>query len=334
MKQLITLSIAIALIAGITSLNAQDMITYSDDFSYTLDFMTQAIPDTSIWEAWEVNAGTHETQNTDLLQLKADGFDLVIESSQGSFTGAAEDDGVFLYRTVPGGIDFEVQVRMTDGSFPTYGQPETYYNMAGIVIRPTDYNIQDIITLYFFELYGFHMVFKSIDDAAQAEQTSPWDTWGNFYTYPWMKLTRVGNTFTAYTSQDGTTWFENGITVDREDLADMDLRVGLNQCTFNVDTGFAKLDDFSLTHADLSSSVRDIRTNDFRIWSRDRNVVIESANDELILSAKLYSIDGRMIAFLEQVKDRRCEFRNLRTGLYIATAEIGGKTQTRKVIVR
>lgn len=334
MKKLITLFVAMAFIAGISSLNAQEMITYSDDFSYTLDFMTEDLPDTSIWEAWEVNAGTFDPQDADLLQLNTDGFDLVIESSMGSFTGAAEDDGVFLYRTVPEGIDFEVQVKMTDGSFPTYGADPCYYNMAGIVIRPDDYSIQDMLCLFFFELYDFHMVFKTIDDAVQAEQTSPWADWGDFYNYPWMKLTRVGNTFTAYTSQDGDTWYENLITVDREDLADMDLRVGLSQCTFNTDTGFVKLDEFSLTHENLSASVRETRDNNVRVWSEDHNVVLQSAGDQLIQSARIFSIDGRMVASIDQVMDRRCEFRNLRTGLYIAVARVRGSEKTFKVVVR
>lgn len=350
MKKFTNLLIICALIVGFSTLNAQETVTYSDGFTDALDLLTTAIPENSIWEAYEVNAGTNETQNTVLTGLRAENGALVFESEDGSFEGAGLDDGVFLYRTVPGGIDFEAIVKVTGGDFTSFtGGTILYHNSVGILVRSADYPTQpDFIYAMMFELWGIHHMIKSIDDGVQTELftgVSQLAQFPSFLEYPWIKFTRVGNVFTTATSADGITWYETN-TVERADFEGIDVRVGLTHCNFvPVDetdpevisivpgTAQAIVDDFSLTHEKVAS-VGDIHANNFRIWSQDRNVVIESMNNELIQSSKLYTIDGRMIASQDHVSDLRCEFKNLRPGLYIAAAEIGGSTQARKVVVR
>lgn len=350
MKKFTNLLIICALILGIPTLNAQEMTTYTDDFSTAIDYLTTAIPAGSIWEAYEVNAGTNETQDAVLTGLRAESGALVFESEACNFEGAGLDDGVFLYRTVPGGIDFEAILKVTGGDFTSFtGGTVLYHNSVGILVRSADYATQpDFIYAMMFELWGIHHMMKSIDDGAQTELftgVSQLEQFASFLEYPWIKLTRVGNVFSTATSADGVTWFETN-TVERADFEGIDVRVGLTHCNFvlvdetdpeviSIVPGVAQaiVDDFSLTHEKVAS-VRNINSSSFKIWSQDRNVLIESSNNDLIQSTKLYSIDGRMIASQDQVNDLRCEFKNLRSGLYIVAAEIGGSTQARKVVVR
>jgi hypothetical protein len=326
------------------------MKTYSDDFSYTLDFMTTAIPEGNIWEAYEVNAGVDATQDAVLTGLRSENGMLVFESEACNFEGAGLDDGVFLYRTVPGGIDFEAVLKVVGGDFTSFtGGTELFHNSVGILVRSTDYATQpDFIYAMMFELWGIHHMIKSIDDGVQTELftgVSQLAQFPSFLEYPWIKLKRVGNVFSTATSADAITWFETN-TVERADFEGIDVRVGLTHCNFilvdetdpaviSIVPGVASahVDDFSLTHEKVAS-VRDINVNGFKVWSQNRNVVLESNTNEMIQSSRLYTIDGRMIASQDHVSDFRCEFKNLGAGLYIIAAEIGGSTQARKVVVR
>jgi hypothetical protein len=347
MKKFTNLLIICALMMGIQSLKAQETVTYSDDFSYTLNFLTTAIPDSLIWEAYEVNAGINETQDCELNALKTESGALRFESYSGNYENDL-DDGPFLYRTVPGGIDFDARVCVTGGDFVSLSGRATFlqHNSVGIlaILTGDDYAVaQDFLYAMLFEAWSIHHMIKSIDDGVQTELTVPLTSYASLMDYPWIRLTRVGNLFTAYTSADGTTWFET-VSVERADMEGLDLHVGLTQCNFTtisadevdlLTPGFATgiLDDFSLTHEKVAS-VKDIHSNGFKVWSQNKNVVIESENNELIQSSKLYTIDGRMIASQDHVSDLRCEFKNLRSGMYIVSTEIGRSTQARKVVVR
>jgi hypothetical protein len=326
------------------------MKTYSDDFSYTLDFLTAAIPDSLIWEAYEVNAGVDATQDAVLTGLRTEEGKLIFESEAGNFEGAGLDDGVFLYRTVPGGIDFEAVLKVVGGDFTSFtGGTTLYHNSVGILVRSADYATQpDFIYAMMFELWGIHHMIKSIDDGVQTELftgVSQLAQFPSFLEYPWIKLTRTGNVFSTATSADGITWFATN-SVERTDFEGIDVRVGLTHCNFilvdetdpeviSIVPGVASahVDDFSLTHEKVAS-VRDVNINGFKVWSQDRDVVIESSTNDMIQSSRIYSIDGRMIAAQDNINDLRCEFKNLGSGLYIVTAEISGSTQARKVVVR
>ncbi len=350
MKKFTILLIICAFFMGISSVNAQEMKTYTDDFSTALDYLTSAIPAGSIWEAYEVNAGTNETQDAVLTGLRAENGMLVFESEACNFEGAGLDDGVFLYRTVPGGIDFESVLKVVGGDFASFrADTILYHNSVGILVRSTDYSTQpDFIYAMMFELWGIHHMIKSIDDGVQTELfsgVSQLAQFPSFLEYPWIKLTRTGNVFSTATSADGITWFETN-SVERADFEGIDVRVGLTHCNFilvdetdpeviSIVPGVASahVDDFSLTHEKIAS-VRDVNINGFKVWSQDRDVVIESNTNEIIQSSRIYTIDGRMIASQDHINDLRCEFKNLRSGLYIVSAEIGGSTHARKVVVR
>lgn len=347
MKKLITLFFAGAFILGFITLNAQETSTYTDDFSADLDYLTQEIPAGSIWEGYRVNGGLNETQDCELNALQAVDGALRFESHSGNYEWGGQDDGPFLYRTVPGGIDFDIIVQGVGGDFVSFsGRAEFLpHNSMGILVTTAgdDYALAvDFLYAMLFEAWSIHSQLKSIDDGEQTEyNTSLADT--TLLAYPWIKLSREGNVFTKSISMDGITWIDN-VSVERADLEGLDLLVGLSQDNFTtidaaevglLSPGYATgiLDNFSLTHEKVAS-VSDIKTTSFKTWSLDRDVVLESSTNEFIQSARLYSIDGRLISTLDNVNDHRCQFNNVRNGLFIVTAEIGGETMARKVVVR
>jgi hypothetical protein len=65
----------------------------------------------------------------------------------------------------------------------------------------------------------------------------------------WLKLTRVGNTFTGYDSQDGVTWTQVGTPVTSVTIAPT-VYIGLAECPINrLYTGTAIFDSVSITPA-------------------------------------------------------------------------------------
>jgi regulation of enolase protein 1 (concanavalin A-like superfamily) len=72
-------------------------------------------------------------------------------------------------------------------------------------------------------------------------------TGGGTYTFPnaWMKLTRVGNTFTAYVSADGVTWTQ---VVSKSVTMNTNATAGLFECSHNASAlGTATFDNVSFT---------------------------------------------------------------------------------------
>ena len=72
-------------------------------------------------------------------------------------------------------------------------------------------------------------------------------TGGATYTFPnaWMKLTRVGNTFTAYVSADGVTWT---LVVSKPLTMSTNATAGLFECSHNASAlGTATFDNVSFT---------------------------------------------------------------------------------------
>jgi glucose/arabinose dehydrogenase/regulation of enolase protein 1 (concanavalin A-like superfamily) len=70
---------------------------------------------------------------------------------------------------------------------------------------------------------------------------------GGTYTFPnaWMKLTRVGNTFTAYVSADGVTWTQ---VVSKSVTMNTNATAGLFECSHNASAlGTATFDNVSFT---------------------------------------------------------------------------------------
>jgi len=164
MKKRITL-IALAML-GFTFLHAQT-VTHSDNFSDNHDYTSDGFAGT-IWEGMNVNTSVSENNTTVLDQFQAIDGGLLIKSGGGIIAGA-DVSGAYIYRTVAGGIDFEVELKVTGGSFMSFVDSSAFHNSVGIFVRNVDYSTNNHIFVHFFELWGFHHILKSSIDGVQTE---------------------------------------------------------------------------------------------------------------------------------------------------------------------
>ena len=170
MKKFTILSIAIAVL-GLVSLKAQD-VTYTDNFVDNHDYLTQGVEGT-IWQGYLVNTSEGDADpvnDTEVLQFQAVDGGLLIESNMGDFEHN-QDDGAYIYRVVPDGIDFEAEVKITGGHFFSYQDSVSYYNSAGIVARHTDFSSANYLYFHFFEVAGWniHSILKTVVNGTQTE---------------------------------------------------------------------------------------------------------------------------------------------------------------------
>jgi len=334
MKKFTLLSFAVM---GCLALNAQD-VTYSDNFTDDHDYLTEGFEGT-IWEGYKVNDSGNTTadpiNDTEVLNFQAINEGLLIKTNMGNFEHEL-DDGAYIYRVVPGGIDFEAEVKITDGYFMSFQDSVSYYNSAGIIVRNPDNSSQNNLYFMFFDVpdWDIHSMIKSNVDGAQTELVASRATYPSLTQYPYMKAKRVGNMFSLSLSPDGFTWTEVQ-SVERTDLADLDLEVGLTQCNFWSDVAHsATLDNFKLTHAAPAGISQGALEKEFKAYSFQGNLIMQTDGNAKINSSAVYSIDGRKISALESVDDTRCEYSNLRSGVYIAVAYVNGEKTARKVIVQ
>jgi hypothetical protein len=118
----------------------------------------------------------------------------------------------FIYRHVAG--DFDVRVRV--GRLDYIGSP---WSKSGLMVRefltPGSRNMSAVVTPNNPGVDTFEPNWRETADGA----TGSWPGYGNVtgvapnVTYPnaWIRLTRAGNTFTAYRSTNGTDWVVFGI---------------------------------------------------------------------------------------------------------------------------
>ncbi len=329
MKRIILMSFAIL---GFSLLNAQS-VTYSDNFSTDHDYMTGGVEGT-IWKGMNVNTSENENNICILTEFKAVNGGLRIVAENGIISG--EDVcGPYLYRIVREGVDFEAELKVTGGSFASFDS-SAFHNSVGIFARDVDHVSNNHVYAHFFELWGFHHILKSSIEGVQTEVDVAKGALTLFPTltqYPFMKLTRVGNLFSVFVSPDGFTWTATSF-VERPELEGVDLEVGIAQGNYTDGMVGAVTDNFKLTHVDQTIAVNNANVGNFKVYSSNGKVIIESTAKDLITSSRIYSIDGREVASKNVVKDNRCEFSNLKAGLYVTVVTMNGVQTAKKVIVK
>jgi len=346
MKIFTFLTLSLVLLVGVTSLKAQ-VVTYSDDFSTNVDYLTSDFK-TGIWQGFQVNSGVVAAeQNTTVTGVGAVDGGLVFKTSNGGFEGN-HDDGAFLYRTVAGGVDFEVQVKLTGGDFMTFDGKSAFteYNSAGIVIRNPDHTKENLIYGMFFEAFNIHSMIKTMVDGAQTELINTMDValTPNYQIkdYPYMKIARVGNKFTMFLSTDGKVWVET-VSCDRPDFEAIDLQVGLSQCNFwsgdapaadYFTTGI--LDDFILTHdkEGIPTKVQVTKTdNDVKAYYNNAGSILINSNNSTIAKVSVYTVDGRLVKAVNGLNVNNCNVSMNQKGFYLVAVETSKGTQVKKITI-
>ena len=122
--------------------------------------------------------------------------------------------------------------------------------MGGLMARvpnPDDVGEnENWVYLNYFPVWGVGNNIRNTINGASTEMQSPWR---GYPPHPYLRLQRIGNTFSFYTSPDRETWtslpgLEDGVV--RDDLP-AELQVGIFQANFTADWQITMdFDNFSI----------------------------------------------------------------------------------------
>ncbi len=225
----------ISLVLVLAASASTQAATFSDSFDTPFDYLTEGAGAYSGMVTDGVSA-----LNASITQAGV----LYFESVGGVWDPGP---GPLLYVEVSG--DFVATVKVADyaGTADAY----VYYNNCGLMARalPADGGDgEDWIAIDYFPLYGVGNIVRYADDGVRYE-----DVGGNgaaFNADTYLQIERVGNTFYLRTSPDGENWVDYpdaGFSpLERPDLDGVPVQVGLAQCTYTANVGYAAFDDFSI----------------------------------------------------------------------------------------
>ncbi len=312
------------------------------------DYKEDGVEET-IWDGLKVNEGVVPAPHPEDDLPEAEIIEL-IENKEGEFKYTTTkswwdndyDNGVLLYQEVPADSDFEAIVKIRMGDFPSFGAGPVNFLSGGLQARvPTDAEPEPeapkFINVVAFDRDGWGAV-HGVRDVYGGTEDELWNSDHSIADYPWMKLTREDEVYTAHFSDDGENWIVlDGVPpVERPDMAGYNLQVGLFHGTYSEEVGTIIFSDFSLkTEEDLS--VQPIEQDeDIKVHYRPKEeaVVLLNKNNLDINSIKVFSIDGKLVRNIATAtNNNEIRISSLDIGIYIIVAESAGKQYSNKVIV-
>jgi hypothetical protein len=317
---------------------AKAQVTYQDDFSTVRNYLTEGVTGT-IWDALIVN-DTIEGSGAPAGQLFRIDTDtvpgtLTIRSSNTTW-GGPNCNGVLLCKVLPADHSFTATVKIVGGDLNSWNGALDYM-CSGLLVRNPDVNAADFVDVWAFDRSNWTAVhlFEDWDDDTETE-TATADA-VSILDNPWLKLERVGNDFTGYWGPDGAAWTELQ-SVTRDDLAGMELQVGIAHSLNTANIGHALFDDFKLVDNDSigGTAIENVDlNNNLSVFYKpiQRSIVVSLVNDQIINSVQLVSMDGKMITKLIGTGNR-IEIAAPQNGLYIVLVESNGNTLAKKIIIR
>lgn len=311
--------------------NAQEV--YQDDFDTSHDYLTAGVEGT-IWDALIINDTLDGAEAPVAVAYRIDTDSvpgaLTIRSSN-TYWGGDYTNGILLCKIVPADVNFSAQVKIVGGDLVSW-EGALAYMCPGLMARNPEREAGDFVDVFAFDRANWNAVhlFESWDDDVEDETATAEAV--SIYDNPWIKLERSGNDFITYYGPDGETWTEIG-RVTREDLAGINLQVGISH-SMNTDLiGTALYDNFKLV-VNSGTKVNDPKLNDLvsvAYRPSSRSIVVD-ARGQKIDCIKLYSLDGRLIKAFSNTSTRT-EFNATGNGLFIVAIESNGKTASKKVAV-
>lgn len=212
--------------------------TFEDSFDAPRNYLTEGVGDT-IWDGF-LGLAAGETVN----QLNASNSrpgELVLSSAGGFYHEPWEPLGPFLYKVVSG--DFVARVKVS-------AYQNIMHNNCGLMARALrDPDLagpgEDWVSMDYFPIYNCGNFVRNADNNSRTELCHNGLAWN---ADTWLQLEKQGATFHFRHSPDGVNWTELACSpVTRSDLADIPLQVGLFQCTYSSNLGYAAFDHFALT---------------------------------------------------------------------------------------
>ena len=329
-----TLKLIISVVAlfATTSIFAQET-TYTDDFSVAHDYLTGGA--SGIWEGILLNNGLNVTDVTaEITKLNTtDSTGVLTFATKNSAWDGGDDRGAALYRTIKGGADFEMQVKVVGGDYISFGAAQVNYLMSGLIAKVK--GDSTFLLIQAFDIPKWTAVIGMRDiDPAEGLLEENWKSEGlTIAEFPYQKLEKYGTTFTGYYSADGSIW--NVIySVEKPEFTGKDIQVGLYSATYTNNEGKVIFDDFSLTDYDPHVSVNSVKSSQsFKASYHNQNIVVTSSSNKTINSLKLYSTIGAVVYSNKNINSSSFSIPVAKNGLYILVSESAGKTFSQKIAV-
>ncbi len=199
----------------------------TDDFNTSHDYSGGNVSGT-IWDG-VLNTGNADGVDANISQTEK----LVIDTStdQSDSTGDVSYSAPTLYLNVSG--DFDVQVQIPDTALLNQN-----FESQGIVAFHDVTNLVEVLNIY--ANGGNIRRFREYTDGVRTRDIE------NGYK-SWLRMTRTGDDFEGFHSDDGNTWTSFGPTFTRADLPDT-LKIGLFAATANTLGNLeAEFDNFTVT---------------------------------------------------------------------------------------
>lgn len=211
---------------------------YTDLFDTSRNYLTEGVSGT-IWDGF---IGLEAGQTVSALNASSSRPGQLYMASANAYYGPPWNPlGPFLYKTVTG--NFIASVKVT-------AYQNVYHNTCGIMARASlnpdlAGSGEDWVSIDYFPIWNCGNFVRMANDGAREELCHNGLARN---AGPWLQLEKKGAVFHFRWSADGTNWTEMSCSpIRRPDLRDVPLQVGLFQCTFSTDLGYAAFDQFSLT---------------------------------------------------------------------------------------
>jgi hypothetical protein len=256
-------------------------------------------------------------------------------TSASSYWGGSSCNGILLCKVLPADMDFSAQVQIIGGDLASWNGAMDYL-CPGLLVRNPDVAAADFVDVFGFDRDNWTAVtlFESWDDdveteIATADAVSVLDN-------PWVKLERTGDDFTVYFGPDGTSWTPVADPVTREDLAGMELQIGISHSMNTGNTGTTQYDNFTLECGACQVGILDVDPNSYlNVFYRPsmHSISASLSGGQNISSVQLIGLDGKMIS-KTTVNNSHVEIEAPGNGIYIVLVESNGSRLAKKVVVQ
>jgi len=330
---------SVLVLFAVSTVHAQAGKVYYDDFSTAKDYLTDGVTGT-IWDGLALNNGTATVSTTAVLNAlnTNDVAGSLTFSTSNSYWAGDNDNGAFLYRNIAANSDFVLTVKIVGGDWPSLDATAVPYLMAGPLVRRAD--TISFLAVQAFDQFSVGMGLRSIP--ATLSSTTSEENWTATNTggdqlivksFPWLKLTKTGTTFTASCSADSLSWFDYQVNV-RSDLRGHALQVGLYNATYSSNSGKAVFDNFTLVEYKTSTGINTVNSASESVKAYVINNKIFISGTDKINNVRIASITGATIYENKGLNVSSFNVKVNNPGAYIAIVECSGQSYSKKVIVK
>lgn len=311
----------------------------TDDFTDAHDYTTGV--EGTIWDGVKVNDGNLEV--AEVAEIVA--LNTVLNPEALTFTtvysyfAGNNDNGVMLYKNVPAGSDFSITVQIVGGTFPTISEDTVAYLMVGPIARADDPDSVKFIALQAFDrpewgaVYGFRNI--NMDPEENWITTDGDENPVSIASHPWMRLEKVGSTYTGSISTDGASWYAYW-SEDRPDMDAYPLQVGLYNATYTDQEGTVVFDNVTITGSALS--IPNLHDNEIAFYYSvlDHSIRFNSISDisNTIQQIQIVSMTGKVMSTVNDFSSSAIDVSDYTEGIYIVVVKtVDGKNFSEKVTI-